>query len=500
MCFAGMSISQEMSMAGSTAGWGSGPPSRARSKHKGGLVLVNLMIALCGLATHAQAGEAVGKQSLAPYVVQGDGFVIDSSHPMHPGDARRYPLHLRISSSNHPEGAWFSIAVSDSGDTTSRPDIWYVRSGRVTRADSAGVETPDAGLGDVRPEAVAVLFPDMATEPQDVRGWQATEWATEMPNHAPTVLHRTFFDERLGDQEEEVHYDTWFEDLTAKRGGPDLLWTAEFERGGRTVARFTFPLSSETGRLNSVPPPGPQRIDVEDRNTIHQLAPGQVDFKELVPHIFCADLDSLNTRVTVAEFTDSLVVIEGAYGSAACDVIARVVRERFHKPVRMFAFSHLHGQYSGGTRSWVHEGATIVVPPTTGPLIHQMVDASFASHPDALARDPKPLHVLTVPQHLHVEDSMNALDIYNVPSGHTDEYFLFHFPRQRVLLTGDLMFLRPGKPFAGRSRQLGDTVAKLGLAVDTYVATWPLHGYGTKNIVTGDEFRTALAAAAGAKP
>jgi glyoxylase-like metal-dependent hydrolase (beta-lactamase superfamily II) len=264
-------------------------------------------------------------------------------------------------------------------------------------------------------------------------------------------------------------------------------------RNGIEVAQLEFTRVTPE-RLDPVPAGSYRGAHVEDG--IHQLAPGQVDFKELFPHIYSADLDSLDTRVTVAEFMDSLVVIEGAYSSAACDVIARVLRERFHKPVRMFAFSHLHAQYSGGTRSWVHEGATIVIPPTTEPLIHQTVEASFRSHPDALEREPRPLHVLTVPEHLHVEDAMNALDIYNVPSGHTDEYFIFHFPRQKVLLTGDLMFLYPGKPFTGRSKQLGDTVAKLGLAVDTYVATWPLHGYGTKSIVTADEFRAAMTVAA----
>jgi len=64
-----------------------------------------------------------------------------------------------------------------------------------------------------------------------------------------------------------------------------------------------------------------------------------------------------------------------------------------------------------------------------------------------------------------------------------------------TLLTGDLMFLCPGKPFSGRSKQLCATVAKLGLDVDTYVATWPLNGYGTKPIVTRAEFQTACEAA-----
>jgi len=420
---------------------------------------------------------------------------------MHPGDARRYPLHLRIVADEEELGTNVTIAVSDSGDTTSRPDRWYIRGGRVTRADTSGVETLDAGLADLRPEAVAVLSPWMAETWTNSGGWEVT---TEVPRSStvmdesgvssrPAEMRRTVFDERLGDLTETVRY------RSANIDGIGSPWTAEFELGGSTIARFVFGAGITSPSLPGTPPPGPQRIDIENRNTLHQLAPEQVHFTALAPHLFTIDLDSLNTRVTVAEFSDSLAVIEGAFGSGVCDVLARAVEERFHKPVRVFAFSHLHGQYSGGTRSWVHEGATVVVPPSTEPLIHQMVDASFKSHPDALAREPRPLRLRTVAQRLHLEDATNALDIYNVPSGHTDEYLLFHFPRQRVLLTGDLMFYRPGKPFAGRSKQLSQTVAKLGLAVDTYVASWPLAGFGTRNIVTAAEFAQAAADTAGGR-
>jgi glyoxylase-like metal-dependent hydrolase (beta-lactamase superfamily II) len=83
------------------------------------------------------------------------------------------------------------------------------------------------------------------------------------------------------------------------------------------------------------------------------------------------------------------------------------------------------------------------------------------------------------------------VELYNVESGHTDEYLIVYFPRQKVLLTGDLLFYRPGKPLGDRSMKLCETVRKLGLDVETYVATWPLDGYGTKNVVTRAEIGAA---------
>jgi glyoxylase-like metal-dependent hydrolase (beta-lactamase superfamily II) len=424
-----------------------------------------------------------------PYVVVGEGWVLDSSHPMRPGDARRFAVTFRISADDARDE--YSLAVRDSGDATSRPDVWYVRGLLVTRADTTGTETVDAPFGDVSAPALAAIDPGFVAGPR-VQQWKIDFGLTGLGGMKPRDISRRYFDERLGDGAESIHYEL----LPGDSAG---AVRTTIRRGDTVVGQFDLRRDAHLTPA-AIPPPGPAVHDPETRGTIHSLAPGQVTFKEIVPHVFEIDLDSLNTRVVVAEFADSLVVLEGAYGSVVCDALADAIRERFHKPVRMFAFSHLHAQYSGGTRSWVHEGATIVIPPSTEPLIDQMVNAPFTLRPDALARDPKPLHVLTVPKHLHVEDSMDALDIYNVESGHTDEYFLFHFPRQKVLLTGDLMFLRPGKPFGGRSKLLCGTVAKLGLDVDTYVATWPLHGFGTKPIVTRDEFQAACPPTAAAKP
>jgi len=445
-----------------------------------------------------------------PHAYRGVGFVLDSSHPLRPGDARRFPITVTISSD--PAREQFAIAVADSGDTTSPPDQCFMRQGRIFCVDTTGAEAFARPLGDLTAATLAMVHPELVHAAEQEAGENVAAgtggiellaangvlWSMDViPGGRPNVSRR-YHNERLGDGIEVVRFASDGYGLA----GPAVRTSVK--RNGIEVANLAFD--------RAAPAPSP-RVPAGNRDRdrhhvlapedIHfhalvpgpELAPRQVNFKEVVPHLFTIDLDTLNTRVTIAEFTDSLIVIEGAYSSRNCDLLADAVRAHFHKPVRMFAFSHLHGQYSGGTRSWVHEGATIVVPPSTEALIRQMVAAPFKLRPDALEQDPKPLRILTVPRHLHVEDSMNALDIYNVESGHTDEYFLFHFPRQKVLLTGDLMFLRPGKPFSGRSKQLCATVAKLDLDVDTYVATWPLSGYGTKSIVTRDEFQAACEAA-----
>jgi len=124
-------------------------------------------------------------------------------------------------------------------------------------------------------------------------------------------------------------------------------------------------------------------------------------------------------------------------------------------------------------------------------MIEEIAAAPHALQPDALSAAPRKPSIETVKADRLLEDATNAVHVFNVVSEHTDEYFVFWFPGPKILLTGDLLFYRPGKPLTGRSKRLCTTVTELKLQPERYVATWPLDGYGTKNIVTAEEMRTA---------
>jgi hypothetical protein len=146
-------------------------------------------------------------------------------------------------------------------------------------------------------------------------------------------------------------------------------------------------------------------------------------------------------------------------------------------------------------RSFIAEGATILVPPTTAPMIESIANAPSTLAPDAQSKAPKAPKIETVASSRRIADSTNAVVLHNVVSEHTDEYFMFWFPEAKLLMTGDLLFYRPGKPLAGRSKRVCKTVEELGLHPERFVATWPLAGFETKNVVSAEEMSAACAAA-----
>lgn len=444
--------------------------------------------------------QSLADRNGAPYRITGAGWATDSSHPMHPGDA--YHADLRFRMMIDPE-VGEAVLEFETGEGEKRNvDRYFLRRDHFFQVDANGREVAATPLGDVSAAAVAALHPRLVAQAvRERRGdlralpgthdhlfaWCDVLWRVGLDLKAGRVtgLERTFHHERSGDSREEVRFEEWRAD-----GDAEAPVRVVALRNGVEVARLSFnpaePLAP--GAMPSVP------FAAGEEAPGHAVRRSDLDFHAAADGLYTLDLDSLNTRVFLVEFSDHLMVFEGAYGARVCDVIAAAARDRFHKPVRWFASSHLHGQYIGGVRSWVHEGATIVVPPTTAPLVQRMVEAPNLLQPDAQQLDPRPLSVEQVPKHRHFEDAANALDLYNIDSSHTDEYFIAWLPRQKVLLSGDLFFLRPGKPVGGRSKKLCETVQSLGLEVESVLVTWPLHGYGTKSVVTGAEWRDACGA------
>ncbi len=449
------------------------------------------------ISTHAAAAadlfDRVADIETAPYQISGTGFVTDAGHPMHPGDFHRYDITIRILV--NPDVGESVVELESEGETAGTKDIdrYNVRRGRLFQVDDKGVEKRPSPFGDLAAATVAALHPSIIANAirehrQNLRphtagqaalfAWNDELWTVDLDTQHGRIrsLQRAVYNDVLGDGIEKVRFEAWpAGDASAIPG------RAVVTLRGREVARFDF--GPVTRNVQMDVPAGDKDADRQ-----RVVATAEIELHEAAPHLFTIDVASMNTRVFIAEFSDHLMVLEGAYNSGACERIAAKVQAHFHKPVRYFAFSHLHGQYIGGTRAWVHEGATVLAPPTTVQLIEAVVQARFELRPDALARDPKPLRTETIKDRRTFADSTNTVQVFNVASGHTDEYLIFYFPRQKVLTTGDLLFYRPGKPLTGRSKQLCDTVKTLGLDVTAFYATWPLDGYGTKSIVSGDEF------------
>ncbi|MDG2091264.1 MAG: MBL fold metallo-hydrolase [Gammaproteobacteria bacterium] len=145
----------------------------------------------------------------------------------------------------------------------------------------------------------------------------------------------------------------------------------------------------------------------------------------------------------IVEFEDHLLMFE-AYGSEANTIALIEAANNLvpGKQVTEVVVSHHHFDHSGGLRTAVSLGLTIISKRENEALFREMVSRPAPNFPDALALNPQPLKFIPVDEHLVLEDANQRVDVYEVV-GHmhmTDAVFAY-VPDEQVLMQGDMFVI-----------------------------------------------------------
>jgi glyoxylase-like metal-dependent hydrolase (beta-lactamase superfamily II) len=194
------------------------------------------------------------------------------------------------------------------------------------------------------------------------------------------------------------------------------------------------------------------------------------------------------------EFRDFVTVVEAPLNEErSLAVIAEVHKLVPNKPIRYLVNTHHHFDHSGGTRTYVGEGATIVTHQGNRDFYEKVLfspaprtlqpDRLFALNPDVV-RDAV---FETVSQKYVLSDGTRTLDLYPVQGLlHNANMLMAYLPKERILINADLYSPpAPGaQPPAAPSATmvtLNQNIQRLKLDVAQHV---PIHG----QVGTMDEF------------
>ncbi|HEY7288863.1 MAG TPA: MBL fold metallo-hydrolase [Vicinamibacterales bacterium] len=196
-----------------------------------------------------------------------------------------------------------------------------------------------------------------------------------------------------------------------------------------------------------------------------------VTVEQIAPRIWL--LAGQSHHSVVAEFADHLMLIEAPQNDArTLAVIAKARSLQPAKPLTQVVNTHHHFDHSGGLRAAVSEGLTVITQKGNEAFVRDDVQRAHAINPDALARHPQSLKVVTVDEDMELKDAAMTVDLIHVTGNpHSDTLLMAYFPRERVLVEVDAY--SPGaavQPFAANLR---DNISAHHMRVDRIV---PLHG------------------------
>lgn len=141
----------------------------------------------------------------------------------------------------------------------------------------------------------------------------------------------------------------------------------------------------------------------------------------------------------LVEFKDHLVVIEAPLNEdRSLGVIAEAKKLVPNKPIKYLVNTHQHFDHSGGVRTFVAEGATIVTQQTHKPYYEKVWAAPHSLKPDKLEQSKKKATFATVSDKYVMTDGSQTIELHLIKGNpHNDALLMAYLPKQKILVEAD---------------------------------------------------------------
>lgn len=195
----------------------------------------------------------------------------------------------------------------------------------------------------------------------------------------------------------------------------------------------------------------------------------------------------------VVEFSDHILVVEPYAGGRGPKPTINKVREMFPaKPIKYVVVTHHHDDHSGGLRSYIAEGVSVVTTPANQTYFETMAGGNFSiNRDDQTQKKRKPVFEFVRDKKRVFTDGSRTVEIIDIgPSPHATEMLIAYLPKEKLAFQGDLVNLPANGKYApttvnSSTVHFFEAVKRLGLDVDRVAA---VHG----PITTMDDLRKAI--------
>jgi len=191
----------------------------------------------------------------------------------------------------------------------------------------------------------------------------------------------------------------------------------------------------------------------------------------------------------LVEFKDYVAVVEAPLSEARSQaVIAEVKKLVPDKPIKYLINTHHHFDHSGGIRTYVAQGATIITNEGNKSFYEAAWKQPRTLDPDTLAQNPKKATFITYKDKYVLSDGTRSIELHRIVGDNHNEFMSFaYLPKEKILIEAD--DYTPGPPPVPIALAFGnnlyDNLQRLHIDVETIA---PLHG----NVATMADFKKAL--------
>ena len=197
------------------------------------------------------------------------------------------------------------------------------------------------------------------------------------------------------------------------------------------------------------------------------------------------------------DFKDYIVVIEGPQSEErASAIITEAKRLIPNKPIKYVVNTHQHFDHSGGLRTFVAEGATVITHQINKPYYEKTFSAPHTLNPDKLAGSKKKPSFETMTEEKILTDGNRVIELHHLQgSGHNEGLIVAYLPKEKILVEADA-YNPPAQanvpvptPISPYTANLVTNLDRLKLDVETII---PIHYAADGRRVTKAELMRAV--------
>src|SRR5437016_2940473 len=149
------------------------------------------------------------------------------------------------------------------------------------------------------------------------------------------------------------------------------------------------------------------------------------------------------------DFKDYIVVIEGPQSEERANaIIAEAKRVIPNKPIKYVVNTHNHFDHSGGLRTFIAEGATIITYQGNKAYYEKIFALPHTLNPDRQSAAKKKISIETMTDKKVLTDGNHVIELHRLQgSNHNDGLIVAYLPKEKILVEADA-FNPPAQPNA----------------------------------------------------
>ena len=187
----------------------------------------------------------------------------------------------------------------------------------------------------------------------------------------------------------------------------------------------------------------------------------------------------------LVEFTDHVTLIEAPLNEARSLALLAEIRKLYpNKPLTEVVNTHHHFDHSGGLRTLVDAGATVITQIANKEFYEKTFVAPHTLNPDRLEQSKKKATIVIVGDKKVMSDATRTLELYLIKNNaHNDGILMAFLPKEKVLVEADLYTPpAPNAPAPAANAPVNPNAIALLTNLETlrldFDTILPLHGPG----------------------